>query len=141
MTRKRTAFTLVEMILVVTIIALLAALVLNNFAGVGLDAKINATKTQIKSLKMAVKRFEAACDRFPTSTEGLRALIERPADLAENAAWQLFLEEPQVPLDPWGHEYIYRFPSPTNPKGFDIFSRGPDGQEGNEDDIPNPPAP
>jgi len=141
MMRERTAFTLVEMILVVTIIALLAALVLNNYAGITVDAKIKAAGAQIKSLKVAVNRFEIACGRFPTTTEGLRALIERPADLAESAEWRQFLEEPQVPRDPWGQEYMYRYPSLTNPKGFDIFSRGPDGQEGNEDDIPKPPAP
>ena len=138
--QQRTAFTLVEMILVITIIALLAALVLNNYAGIGQDAKIKAARAQIKSLKMSVNRFEIACGRFPTTAEGLRALIERPTDLPESAEWRQFLEEPVVPQDPWGKEYIYRCPSPKNPKGFDIFSRGPDGQEGNEDDIPKPPA-
>jgi general secretion pathway protein G len=88
-----------------------------------------------------MNQFEVACGRFPTTAEGLRALIERPAELADSAEWRLFLDEPEIPRDPWEQEYIYQRPSPKNPAGFDIFSRGPDGQEGTEDDIPNPPAP
>lgn len=134
---KNFGFTLVEIILVVVIIALLAGLVLTKIAGRGQQAREAAAKAQIASLKSAINNFEIDCGRFPTTTEGLGALIERPGDLGENIQWRVYLDEKKVPTDPWGNEYLYRQPGAINTDGFDIVSKGPDGVEGTADDIGN----
>lgn len=131
------AFTLVEIILVVVIIALLAGLVLTKIAGKGKQARIAAAQAQIASLKSSLNSFEIDCGRFPTSSEGLEALIVRPASLGENVQWRAYLDENKVPLDPWGRAYIYQCPGAANTDGFDLYSVGPDGQQGTQDDIGN----
>ena len=135
--RKDIAFTLIEVILVIVIIAMLAGLILPRLTGQSETAKIGATKIQISALKTAVKRFEADCGRFPSTVEGLEALVKRPVGLREAIKWERYLDEPIVPLDPWGQEYFYRHPS-SGDRDFDLFSKGADGQEGTDDDIPKP---
>jgi general secretion pathway protein G len=134
--RRLTAFTLMEMILVVVIIGLLAALVLPRVVGWGEKARIAAAKAQIGSFKTALGGFERAVGRFPSTSEGLRALIEKPPNLPEGVEWERFLDESVIPQDPWAGEYVYRSPGAVNPD-YDLFSRGPDGQEGTDDDIGN----
>ena len=135
--RKTKAFSLMEMILVVVIIGLLAALVLPRFVGWGEKARKAAAASQVSSFKTALGSFERACGRFPTSAEGLRALIERPAGLPETAEWERFLDEQNVPKDPWQNDYIYRCPGTVNTDDYDLLSAGPDGREGTDDDIGN----
>ena len=135
--RKSNAFTLIEIILVVVIIALLATLVLTRIAGRGKQARIAAAKAQTSIIKTALNSFELDCGRFPTSTEGLGALIQKPVDLGESANWQRYLDESRIPLDPWGHEYLYRCPGAVNTDSYDLYSMGPDGKEGTDDDIGN----
>ena len=135
--RKTNAFTLMEMILVVVIIGLLAALVLPKVVGWGEKTRKTAALAQVSSLKTALGGFERACGRFPTTAEGLRALIEKPAALPEGSQWERFLDESIVPNDPWGREYVYRCPGTVNTDGYDLLSLGPDGQEGTDDDVGN----
>ena len=137
--RKRKAFTLIEMVLVVTIIALLATLVLTRMTGRGKEAKVATAKTQINSLRTALASFEMDCDRFPTAAEGLQALVERPTGMSETTRWRKYLTKSKVPVDPWGNDYIYRCPGVVN-EDYDIVSRGPDGKEGTDDDIGNTPG-
>jgi general secretion pathway protein G len=136
MNARRRAFTLMEIILVVVIIGILAALVMPRLVGQTDKAKVNAAKTQIAILKAALSRFEADVQRFPSTAEGLQALTDRPASLPRDAAWERYLED-DIPDDPWGHPYIYRFPGVVNTDGHDLFSAGPDAKEGTEDDIGN----
>lgn len=136
MNRSR-AFTLIEIILVVVIIALLATLVLPRVTGRSEQAKRAAAAAQINSLKMALNQFELDCGRYPSTAEGLDALVRRPGDLPESAQWRRYLDEATVPTDPWGYEYVYRYPGTVNDDGFDLLSVGPDGQEGTDDDIGN----
>lgn len=135
--RKKTpkAFTMIEMILVVVIIALLATLVMRQYAGRTLQAREAAAKGQISSFKGALQNFEMDFNRYPTTAEGLRALIEKPVDLPPNAKWKKYLDSNEIPKDPWGNEYIYRCPGTVNTSGFDLSSPGPDGKPGTEDDL------
>ncbi len=135
--KDRPGFTLIEMILVVVIIGLLAALVLPQFIGRTRQAEITNAEAQIESFKTALGQFEMDAGRFPTTAEGLEALVERPSGLRESVQWRRYLDESEVPRDPWGNEYVYRHPGTVNEASYDLFSPGPDGEPGTEDDIGN----
>ena len=133
------AFTLMEVILVVVIIGLLATLVTINLVGYGLKAKIAAAKAQIASLGNALTAFDMNCGRYPTTSEGLNALVEEPPSLPAGAKWRRELTKKYVPKDPWGQDYVYRCPGTNDEDMYDLFSVGPDGSEGTEDDIGSTP--
>ncbi len=124
------AFTLIELLLVLVILAILAAIVVPKFTGRTEQARQSAAKADISSMKVALAAFETDTGRFPTTEEGLQALVDKPGDIQ---GWvRPYIEK--VPTDPWGHAYIYRNPGSGN-KDFDLFSTGPDGHEGGGDDI------
>jgi len=127
----RRAFTLIELLLVMVILAILAAVVVPKFTGRTEDARIKAAKAEISGVKTALDTFEIDNGRYPTTDEGLNALVTRPGDLPN---WKADGYLPKVPTDPWGHSYIYRSPG-ANGQGFDLLSAGPDGQEGGSDDV------
>jgi len=119
-------FTLVEMLVVITIIALIMALVGPRVLNYLTDAKIKTAKIQIVSLEHALDLYYLDANRYPTSSEGLRALIERPG---VSVGWNgPYLKSDAIPNDPWGRPYIYRSPGEHGP--YDIMSYGADGQEG-----------
>jgi len=126
-------FTLIELLLVLVILAALAAIVVPKIAGRGEEAKIKSAMTQISMLETALSMFEVDCQRYPTSTEGLAALVEQPNNCPN---WKGYLPK-GVPNDPWGNPYQYQDPGQHNPKSFDLWSFGPDGQGGTTDDIDN----
>ena len=129
------AFTLIELLLVVTILGILAAIVVPRMVGRGEDAKKAAAQTQIAGFKTALNTYEVDNGEFPKGANGLADLISRPRS-AQN--WKgPYLDSDTVPLDPWQHPYSYTCPGRHNPSSFDIASAGPDGQLGNEDDIVN----
>jgi general secretion pathway protein G len=130
-------FTILELLLVLVILAVLAGIVGSRFVGQSQSAKIKAAKTQIENFKLALNRFEIDMGRFPSSSEGLKALIERPTgDKAK--AWQgPYLDGNTIPIDQWETAWNYRFPGQQRPDGFDIWSNGPDTREGGGDDITN----
>ena len=128
-------FTLIELLLVMAILAVLAVLVVPRFTGQSKKAKITGAQADIANISLALKNLEVNCGRFPSSGEGLAALIEQPNGLKD---WQgPYLDKKTVPKDPWGNPYQYREPGTQNPNGFDLWSFGPDGQEGGGDDIDN----
>jgi general secretion pathway protein G len=128
--RAAHAFTLIELLLVLVILAILAAVVVPKFTGRTEQARNSACKADISSLKVALSAFETDNGRYPTTDEGLKALVEKPGDLA---GWKhAYIEK--VPVDPWTHDYVYRCPG-NGSKDFDLFSMGPDGREGGGDDI------
>ena len=136
----RAAFTLVELLLVVSIIAVLAALVVPRFVGRSQQARITASKQEIVgSIGVALDLFEQDMGRYPTSEEGLRVLITAPSQ-GDAASWRgPYLKSASVPTDPWGQEYQFVYPSQLTqmPTLYDLVSAGPDGQFGGEGDITN----
>jgi general secretion pathway protein G len=126
------AFTLIELLLVLVILAVLASVVVPLYVNRLKDARIKATITEIRELKTALAAFQVDTGRFPSTEEGLYALVEAPPDVA--GAWQgRYIE--QVTPDKWGNPYRYLCPSPTEPGNYMLFSCGPDGVEYTEDDI------
>jgi general secretion pathway protein G len=121
-------FTLVEMLVVITIIALIMGLVgprVLNFLG---ESKVKAAKIQIESLTSALDLYSLDTGHYPSSSEGLEALMQRPGGVA---TWSgPYLKGNVVPKDPWGKPYVYR--SPGQHGAYDILSYGADGQEGGD---------
>jgi len=133
-TKNRTGFTLIELLLVLVILATLAAIVTPKFTKRSEQARITAARTQIAQLEVALDAFEIDIGRYPSSNEGLKALVEKPSD-AEG--WQQPYLKRDVPKDPWGNEYVYRYPGQYNEEGYDLYSFGPDRKQGGGDDITN----
>ena len=131
----QSGFTLIELMLVLVILATLAAIVTPRLTGQSKNAKVMAAGTQIAELGTALDAFEIDVGRYPTTAEGLRALVEQPT--ADAMDWNGPYLNKNVPLDPWGNEYQYRCPGQYNPDGYDLYSYGPDGKLGGDDDITN----
>jgi general secretion pathway protein G len=130
----RRAFTLVELLLVLVILGILAALVLPKFTGRTEQARVTAAQTQISTFGTALDAFEVDTGSYPRGQDGLNQLLVQPADVTN---WRGPYLKSDIPLDPWGHAYVYEFPGKVNPSGYDIRSMGPDGQAGTGDDIVN----
>jgi general secretion pathway protein G len=132
-TSRRAAFTLMEIMLVVVIIAILAGMVIFNqgdFIGFGQEAKV---KAEINSIKTFLVMYRAGAGNFPTTAQGLQALSVRPDSEPKPMSWRKVMDAP--PKDPWGKEYVYECPGRKHPDGYDIYSSGPDKQPGTSDDI------
>jgi general secretion pathway protein G len=119
-------FTLVEILVVITIIGLIMAIVgprVLNYLG---ESKVKAARIQIESLGSALDLYYLDMGRYPNSNDGLAALVQRPGNAEE---WNgPYLKGGVVPNDPWGHAYVYR--SPVEHAPYEIVSYGSDGQEG-----------
>ena len=127
-----------ELLVVLAILVLLFAMVGPRILGTQKKADIRATKAQIMMLKQCLERYALDLKDFPTTDDGLEALLEAPSDVDdEESKWDgPYVNSPELPKDPWGNEYQYEFP-PTRGKGDypDIWSYGPDGEDDTEDDI------
>ncbi len=132
--RRRAGFSLIELLLVLVILATLAAVVVPKFAGRSQEARITAAQVDISHLETALDAFEVDCGRYPTEQEGLEALWQAPADVT---GWRREYVKPNSGKDPWGHPYVYRYPGRQNTGSYDLYSFGPNGQEGDADDIGN----
>lgn len=134
--RRRAAFTLLEVLIVILILGILAATIAPRFFGTQQKAQIDMTRSQIHGLKSQLDLFQLHCGRYPTSDEGLAALLARPDDEALEGRWAgPYLDK--APKDAWGRDLMYESPGTYNEGGYDLSSPGPDGQPGNEDDITN----
>jgi general secretion pathway protein G len=131
---RQAGFTLVELLLVLVILGILAALVLPKFTGRTEQARTTAAQTQISTFGTALDAFEVDTGSYPRGQDGLSQLVIQPADVTN---WRGPYLKSDIPLDPWGHPYVYEFPGKVNPSGYDIRSMGPDGQAGTGDDIVN----
>lgn len=130
--RRSRGFTLIEIMAVVLILGLLTTLV-----GVAILPRIESARrstagSQIKMLDAALETYRMDNARFPTSEQGLDALVNRPPD-ARNYQDGGYLRESRVPVDPWGNPYQYESPGQHNKRGYDLWSFGPDGAPGGED--------
>lgn len=133
--RRDQGFTLVELMLVVIIIGVLVAMVAPRLTGRSRQAREAAAQADINAhLSAALDMFELDNGRFPTTAEGMDALRTAPSGVRR---WKgPYLKRP-IPMDAWGRPYIYRSPGQHNREDYDLFSYGPDGVEGNKDDITN----
>ena len=132
--RSTRAFTFIEIMLVVLIIGILMGVVVPRMVGQTKSAKIRACKASIRNIGVALSAFEVRAGRFPTTQEGLQALVTKPSGLSDDEWEGPYLNE--MPKDPWGQEFIYRSPGEHN-ADYDLISKGPDKQENTPDDIAN----
>lgn len=136
--RCRRGFTMIEIMLVVIIIAVLAALVVPNLSGRGEQARKTAAKADIESnLAATLDLYELDNGRYPTTEQGLKALVEKPTSAPVPNSWNgpYLKKKKTVPQDPWGHDYIYASPGKNNTDDYDLSSYGPDGIESNDDIV------
>ena len=129
--RTHTGFTLIEILVVIAVIAILASLVAPNvFQHVG-TARSTTARSQVEMLATALDAYRLDNGRYPSTTQGLTALVTAPTD-EPTVAWRGPYLRRAVPLDPWGNPYVYRFPGEANPTGFDLLSFGADGRAGGD---------
>ena len=134
--RLRGAFTLLEILVVITLIALLAGLTVYNIGGMFSSGQEQIARTYVdSSLGTPLMQYRMDMGSYPTTEEGLMALIKAPE--GAGASWKgPYIKLKEVPKDPWGKEYQYRYPGVKNPKEYDLWSWGPDKKE-SDDDIGN----
>jgi len=136
----RSAFTLLEVLLVIVILVTLATLVLPNLGGRRKEAKIGTTRLQISTVEQALEMFKNNVGRYPTSDEGLAALndVDQISDEDQGKRWQgPYLDTRRKLQDAWNNEFHYVCPGENNEDSFDLYSDGPDGEEGTDDDVKN----
>lgn len=129
---REKGFTLIEILLVVIIIGVLVSLVAPRLAGRSEEARIQAAKADINGgLALALDLYEVDDGRYPQKLEDL---VRKPSG---SSSWRGPYLKKGIPDDPWSNEYVYRMPGQHNSTGYDLYSRGPDKQDGTDDDITN----
>ena len=131
--RGQGGFTLLEVMVVVVILGILAALVVPKIISRPDEARVIAAKQDIASLLQALKLYRLDNQRYPTTEQGLQALLAKPTTAPIPLNWKMGGYIERLPKDPWGKEYIYRCPGQHG--DYDLISAGPDGQEGSDDDV------
>ncbi len=132
--RLSAGFTLIELMVVLLIIGVLAALIVPNVLNRADDARVTAAKTDVHNLMQALKLYRLDNQRYPTAEQGLQALLTKPTAAPVPNNWKSYLD--QLPKDPWGQPYVYLNPGIKG--DIDVMSYGADGQsggEGNDADI------
>ncbi len=126
--KRAEGFTLIEIMVVVIVLAIMASLIVPKFVGTTYDAKVSKAKSDIKTLQNCFERYYLNLDRYPTTEQGLDALLTPPSGTEDRwrGPYISDLED-----DPWGRSYQYRSPGENN-RDFDIWSQGSDGQDGGE---------
>jgi general secretion pathway protein G len=130
--RAAQGFTLIEMLVVLVIIGLLAGLVGPKLFNKVDSSKVQTAQTQVKMLKGSLETMRLDINRFPTTEEGLGLLVTAPTDEQLKSRWHgPYLDDTQVPADPWGNPYQYANPG-ANGLPFSLYSFGADGKPGGE---------
>jgi len=129
---KKRAFTLVELMVVMLILAILAALVVPRLIGKTEQAKVGGAQTDVATYSSALQMFRLDCGRYPTTEEGLEALRTAPSDV--QGKWRGPYVEKDIHPDPWGHPYHYAYPGTGGKDTFEVSSYGADGQPGGTGD-------
>ena len=133
--KKQTGFSLIEVMVVIAILGLLASLILPNVLGSADQANRQKARTDIIALENALAQYRLDNGIFPTTEQGLEALIQEPNVQPSPRNYRRGGYIQRLPADPWGSEYLLL--SPGENSDIDIFSAGPDGQPGTDDDIGN----
>jgi general secretion pathway protein G len=132
MNRHNSGFTLVELLVVIAILGVLAGTVTVAVVKHLDNAKVSRAEIDIANIAAALKMFYVDVGDYPSTNDGLQALISEPASLAGQGKWKRpYLESSSVPKDPWGNDYIYAKPGPDN-RDFEITSYGKDSAAGGE---------
>lgn len=138
-TSKISAFTLLEILVTLAIIGLLAGLAISNSDKIFGQSQEAVARVFVRdALKTSLVRYRIDLGDYPTTSEGIAALIVAPSGKTER--WRgPYIDVPggKAPTDPWGEPYRYRYPGTKNKGGFDLYSVGPDKNDGSEDDIGN----
>jgi general secretion pathway protein G len=132
MKKPEKAFTLLEIMLVISIIVVLLGVAINKLGNQVGFAKGVAVRADVNAIGTQLKLYESVNGFYPTTEQGLQALVTQPSSEPRPSHWyQLFKE---VPKDPWGNNYIYLNPGRKNPTGYDLYSAGPDRRADTADD-------
>lgn len=126
----RKGLSLVEMIVVLAIIALVAVLIVPNVIGRPDEARVTVAKTDLKTISAALRMYRLDNGSYPTTEQGLAALVTRPTSPPLAVSWSAEGYLPELPVDPWNRPYIYSSPGQSGP--FDLMSYGKDGIPGGE---------
>ena len=132
MERKQQGFTLLEIMLVVTIIALLLGAAIYKLGGNVEYARHIRVAADIQGINTQLGLYDSMNGFYPTTEQGLQALVTQPNTDPKPTRWYQLYKE--LPKDPWGSDYIYRCPGLKNPNGYDLYSAGPDRKPDTTDD-------
>lgn len=131
--RRHGGFSLLEMVIVLGIIAVIIGGAITVMGRVGDGAKRTRVSGDFQSLGAALRMYQTNNGRYPTTSQGMEALVTKPGGTPVPKRWVRLMDE--VPLDPWQEPYGYKFPGSQDPTTFELISKGPDMTEGTEDDI------
>lgn len=135
--KRQQGFTLLEIMVVVVIMGMLSAIVATNVMGSKEQASIEKASMDIKALDNALDMYKLDNHRFPTTEQGLDALVNKPTSSPEPKSYRKDGYIKDLPQDPWGNDYMYINPGAHNSSRYDLYSLGPDGEDGTDDDIGN----
>jgi len=132
---RRPGFTLMEVLLVLMILVVIASMAVTIFGGTQERALKDAAKTQVGLFKSAASYYNLHTKSYPSNLDDL---VKKPGDSKLADKWNgPYLDVSKLPLDPWDHDYKFVAPGKHNSASFDVWSTGPDGQDGTDDDIGN----
>jgi len=130
--RKQDGFTLIEIMLVISIIVILLGVAISRLGNTTGIAKAVAVRSDIQTISTQLKLYESMNGFYPTTDQGLQALVTQPDSEPKPSRWYALFD--QLPKDPWGSPYVYRCPGIKNPNGYDLYSAGPDRVPDTADD-------
>lgn len=136
---KTRGFTLMEILVVITIITFIAGLTIANVGKLFGGSQVDIAKLMVtQSLKTPLVTYRLQLGSYPSTEEGLQALMTAPANKADRWRGPYLADGTKMPLlDPWGEPYQYRYPGTHNKDSYDLWSKGPDKTDGTDDDIGN----
>lgn len=130
--KRLRGFTLIEIMVVVVILGILAALVVPTIMSRPDQAKATVARTDVNAIASALEMYRLDNGFYPSAEQGLDALVTEPSGSPEPRRWNSDGYLPKLPIDPWGRPYQYDVPGTHNPRSFDVYSLGADGRVGGD---------